>query len=306
MYRIKRDIRDHFAQINPRSPFGGDDGAVFAGPADAGTFGYGAVDQGTGVDHALQSRLRHALGDESLQLREPVAKHVMVVAPPRGARDDPPISPGSDRGGFGSFDGYATAMEMIDRGASKLKLGCTRFSISGSSKPDSKPFSLWRRRMSFSSVNGSAEVKPILSIPRDGAASTISCCSLRQSASVPAAGSETANPSHLSLSFAFVHFKALPAMANGHSTYSARPWMRLVGTAPNLRLSALAAAWRLSPITKMWPCPTRCRSKVSVLDGRICIRLLYLVAVYIKRTGSALHLVACNRDNPFNQKRMLR
>ncbi|MNR35462.1 hypothetical protein D3C85_1533120 [compost metagenome] len=93
----------------------------------------------------------------------------------------PRYAPGSDRGGFGSFDGYATAIEMIERGASKLSSGCTRFSMSGSSKPDSKPFSLWRRRMSFSSWNGSAEVKPILSIPRAGAASTISCCSSRQS-----------------------------------------------------------------------------------------------------------------------------
>ncbi|WP_229757816.1 hypothetical protein [Paenibacillus marchantiophytorum] len=41
--------------------------------------------------------------------------------------------------------------------------------------------------MSFSAVNGSADVKPILSMPRDDAASTISCRSLLKSAGVPAA-----------------------------------------------------------------------------------------------------------------------
>ncbi|WP_338042417.1 hypothetical protein [Paenibacillus alba] len=41
--------------------------------------------------------------------------------------------------------------------------------------------------MSFSSVNGSAEAKPILSMPRDDAASTISCCSLLKFAGVPVA-----------------------------------------------------------------------------------------------------------------------
>lgn len=141
----------------------------------------------------------------------------------------PRYAPGADRGGSLSFDGYATAIEMIERGASKLSSGCTRFSISGSSKPDSKPFSLWRRRMSLSSWNGSADVKPILSIPRDGAASTISCCNLRQSAM------ETA-PSYV------LHAcYSLAAMSSGHKMKSARPSIRLVGITPNTRLSALAA-----------------------------------------------------------------
>ena len=57
------------------------------------------------------------------------------------------------------------AMEMIERGSSSNNEGVTLFSISGSSNPDWYLSSCCLINRFFNSVNVSAVVKPILSIP---------------------------------------------------------------------------------------------------------------------------------------------
>lgn len=87
----------------------------------------------------------------------------------------PRYAPGSDFGGFTILDGYATAIAISEAGSPSFKAGCTLFQYPALQNLKHTLYPATAPATDFRETKGSAEAKPISSMPSPGPAALISC-----------------------------------------------------------------------------------------------------------------------------------